>query len=55
MMGTRQKLKKDFEIDFIYARDRYCYLVNNTKLKKFIKRSLSKRRRRENKKIETGE
>jgi hypothetical protein len=52
MMGNRQKLKTGAEYDFIFSRRLYCYMANNNKLKKWIKRQLSKRRRRENKKIE---
>jgi len=51
-MGTRQKLKTGAEWDYIYARGMYCYLVNSTKAKRTIKRALSKRRRRDNKKFE---
>ena len=47
MMGTRQKLKSGMEYDYIYARGIYCYLINNAKLKRWIKRCLSKRRRKE--------
>lgn len=47
MMGHRGKLIDGAEIDFVYARGVYCYLVNNCKLKKYIKRKMSKRARRE--------
>ena len=51
MMGTKQKLKTGYEVDYIFAKNLYCYLINNIKLKKFIKKQLSKRRRMENKKM----
>ena len=47
MMGTRQKLKTGMEVDFIFARSIYCYLKNNRGIKKFIKKTLSRRRRQE--------
>lgn len=43
-MGTKQRLS-ELEADYVYARGVYCYLVNNTKLKRFVKRRMSKRRR----------
>ena len=49
MMGIKQRLKSGEEYDFIYARGQYCYLVNNAKLKKRIKKRMSRRRRKENK------
>lgn len=52
MMGNKQKLKKGDEYDVIYAKKKYCYLVNNNKLVRHIKRRLRKRKRiEENKKI----
>lgn len=47
MMGHREKLIDGIEEDFIYARGLYCYLVNNTKLKRYVKRKMSKRYRHE--------
>ena len=49
MMGIKQRLKSGEEYDFIYARGQCCYLVNNAKLKKRIKKRMSRRRRKENK------
>jgi len=51
MMGNKQKLITGEEVDLIYAKKSYCYLQNNIKLVKKIKRGLSKRKRREGKKI----
>lgn len=52
MMGTRQKLKTGCEYDFLYARGLYKYLRNNRGIKKWIKKTLSRRRRRESKMME---
>jgi hypothetical protein len=51
--GRKQKLKTGDEFDLIYAKKLYCYLQNNTKLVKKIKRGLNKRYRKEMK--EEGE
>jgi len=45
--GRKQKLKTGDEFDLIYAKKLYCYLHNNTKLVKKIKRGLNKRYRKE--------
>lgn len=50
MMGRKQKLIDGDEQDVVYARGLYCYLRNNNKLVKFIKRKMNKRMRRELKK-----
>lgn len=49
MMGRKQILKQGYEFDYVYARGVFCYLVNNAKLKKYIKKGLNKRYRQENK------
>lgn len=49
MMGRRQVLKNACEYDCLYARHVYCYLRNNPSNVKYIKRSMNKRMRRENK------
>jgi hypothetical protein len=49
MMGHREKLIDGLEVDYIFARNMYCYLVNNPKLKKYTKRKISKRIRRNGK------
>lgn len=46
MMGRKQKIS-GIEEDYIYDRGRYCYLVNSCKVKRYIKRGLNKRYRRE--------
>lgn len=51
MMGNKQKLKSALEHDVVYARSQYCYLFNNCSLKKYAKRQMAKRRRKESKKI----
>jgi len=50
MMGRRQKLISGDEEDLVYAKRRYRYLKNNTKLVKWLKRQMNKRYRREIKK-----
>lgn len=45
--GRKQKLKTGDEYDLIYAKKLYCYLQNNTKLVRKIKRGLNKRYRKE--------
>jgi len=51
----KQKLKHGYEWDLIYAKKYYCYLQNNNKLVRFIKRSLRKRKRILLKKIDENE
>ena len=45
MMGHKEPLKKGYEYDLIYAKKHYCYLQNNNKQVRFIKRSMRKRLR----------
>lgn len=47
MMGRKQILKCADEYDVIYAKKKYCYLVNHCEKVKKIKRRLNKRFRRE--------
>jgi hypothetical protein len=49
MMGHKDKLKTGMEVDVIYARKWYCYLINNTKLIRFVKKSINRRNRRKSK------
>ena len=49
-----KKIKKEYpnnnlEQDVIYARHIYCYINNNSKLVRYVKRVLSKRFRKKNK------
>lgn len=55
MMGTRQKIKSGLEYDVLYDRRTFCYLVNHSSLKKFAKKCMARRRRRDDKKIITRE
>jgi len=45
MMGHKSKLANGLEVDAILARRIYCYLQNNTKLIRYVKRCISKRNR----------
>ena len=56
-MGTHNKpqVKSPEAYDLVYAKDIYCYLQNNNKLVKFIKRKMNKRFRRIMKKINLDE
>ena len=46
MMGHKDKLKSGMEYDVIFARKIYCYLFNNSKLKRFAKNAINRRNRR---------
>jgi len=46
MMGHRDRLKTGMEYDVIFARRIYCYLFNNSKLKRFVKNAINRRNRR---------
>ena len=46
----KRKLKDAFEYDLIYGKHVYCYLHNNNKLVKWIKRKMNKRYRKEGRK-----
>jgi hypothetical protein len=48
-MGIKQKLIKGIEYDVIYAKRLYCYLKNNNKLVRYVKKQMRKRRRVEGK------
>ena len=45
MMGHKEVIKNSLENDVIFGRGMYCYLVNNSKLKRFVKKCISKRNR----------
>ncbi len=49
MMGHKDKLKTGMEVDVIFARRWYCYLINNSKLKSFVKNNINRRNRRKTK------
>jgi len=51
MMGHKDKLKSGMEFDVIFARKIYCYLKNNYKLIKYVKKSIN-RRNRQNSRLE---
>jgi len=46
MMGHRDRLKTGMEYDVIFARRIYCYLFNNSKLKRFAKNAINRRSRK---------
>ena len=46
MMGHKDRLKTGMEYDVIFARKIYCYLFNNSKLKRFAKNAINRRARR---------
>ena len=45
-MGHKDRLKIGMEYDVIFARKIYCYLFNNSKLKRFAKNAINRRARR---------
>lgn len=45
MMGNRNKKYSADEIDVLYNRKLYCYLVNNNKNVRFAKKAMVKRSR----------
>ena len=55
MMGNKQKLKTGDEYDVVYAKKKYCYLLNNNKLVRKIKNGMRKRFRQENMKVNNNE
>jgi len=46
MMGHKDRLKTGMEYDVVFARKIYCYLFNNSKLKRFAKNAINRRARR---------
>lgn len=45
-MGHKDSLKSGMEYDVIFARKIYCYLINNSKLKRFVKNAINRRNRK---------
>lgn len=48
---NREPANAGLEFDVLYGRQKYCYLKNNSKLKRYAKRSMNKRFRKRYKKI----
>ncbi len=46
MMGHKDRLISGMEYDVIFARRIYCYLVNNSKLTRYVKKSINRRDRK---------
>lgn len=44
-MGHKDKLKGGLEFDVLYGRKIYCYLKNNSKLKRYAKNRINRRNR----------
>ena len=50
-MGHKDILKNGLEVDVICARNIYCYLANNSKLKSYAKNCINRRDRRKAKHV----